>query len=233
MFWNDKTTVSLVHSSYLACNSFHHILHVILEMSWRIKQKYKRKRAAVRIQPKENHTYISLTSKREEHTKPSQRDARTAKCCCFSRRTVCSISPINTAQRVSSFSLHCASDELHRTPVKDTEPRGDLEHAVGLDQSKAHPLSDSKCRIIEMDLGHVMWSDGPEKRGNDRCIYYSGLTQYPAADDSQDICWKKYDDSWCMSFTKTIHHRKDYFYDMVFLIILLYAQCCTTEALTN
>lgn len=86
-----------------------------------------------------------------------------------------------------------------------------------------------------MDLGHVMWSDGQQKGGNDRFIYYSGLTQYSCwfTYDSQHICWKKYDDSWCMSFTKTIHHRKDYFCDMVFLIIHLYAQCCTTEALTN
>ncbi|XP_016424469.1 titin homolog [Sinocyclocheilus rhinocerous] len=54
---------------------------------------------------------------------------------------------------------HQPEDDLHRTPVKETEPRGDLEHAVG----KQDPLSDSKCRIIEMDLRHVMWSDDLEK----------------------------------------------------------------------
>uniref|UniRef100_A0A8C2C497 Uncharacterized protein n=1 Tax=Cyprinus carpio TaxID=7962 RepID=A0A8C2C497_CYPCA len=58
---------------------------------------------------------------------------------------------------------HQPDDELHRTLVKETEPRGDLEHAVGIDQRKQDPLSDSKCRIIEMDLGHVMWSDDLEK----------------------------------------------------------------------
>ncbi|XP_026074539.1 uncharacterized protein KIAA2012 homolog isoform X2 [Carassius auratus] len=58
---------------------------------------------------------------------------------------------------------HQPDDELHRTPVKETEPCGDLEHAVGIDQRKQDPLSDSKCRIIEMDLGHVMWSDDLEK----------------------------------------------------------------------
>ncbi|KAF4109440.1 uncharacterized protein KIAA2012 isoform X2 [Onychostoma macrolepis] len=58
---------------------------------------------------------------------------------------------------------HQPDDDLHRTPVKETEPIGDLEHAVGLDQRKQDTHSDSKCRIIEMDLGHVMWSDGLEK----------------------------------------------------------------------
>lgn len=71
--------------------------------------------------------------------------------------------------------LYCASDDLHRTPVKETEPR--LKHALGPDQRKQDPLSDNKCRIIEMDLGHVMWSDELEKGGNDRFIYYLDLTQ--------------------------------------------------------
>ncbi|KAI2660516.1 hypothetical protein H4Q32_008101 [Labeo rohita] len=56
---------------------------------------------------------------------------------------------------------HQPDDDLHRTPVKETEPR--LKHALGPDQRKQDPLSDNKCRIIEMDLGHVMWSDELEK----------------------------------------------------------------------
>ncbi|XP_043104126.1 trichohyalin isoform X2 [Puntigrus tetrazona] len=55
---------------------------------------------------------------------------------------------------------HQPDDDLHGTPVEETEPHGDLEHA---DQGKQDPHSDSKCRIIEMDLGNVVWSDDLEK----------------------------------------------------------------------
>ncbi|KTF94702.1 hypothetical protein cypCar_00002087, partial [Cyprinus carpio] len=72
-------------------------------------------------------------------------------------------SPLSRVNYYGGHMEGSRQNELHRTLVKETEPRGDLEHAVGIDQRKQDPLSDSKCRIIEMDLGHVMWSDDLEK----------------------------------------------------------------------
>lgn len=93
----------------------------------------------------------------------------------------------NGLYHILPFFLYCALDDLHRTPVQERKPCGDL-HAEGLNQKGQDPLSDSKCRIIEMDLGHIMWSDDLEKGGSDISISFLDFTQCGCGFDSQHIC---------------------------------------------
>nr|XP_055072213.1 trichohyalin [Misgurnus anguillicaudatus] len=55
-------------------------------------------------------------------------------------------------------------DELHETLIEDNKSCGDMELTEELPERRQDPLSDSTCRIIEMDLGHVAWSSALEKR---------------------------------------------------------------------
>ncbi|XP_073668095.1 uncharacterized protein KIAA2012 homolog isoform X2 [Paramisgurnus dabryanus] len=55
-------------------------------------------------------------------------------------------------------------DELHETLIEDNKSCGDMKLTEELPERRQDPLSDSACRIIEMDLGHVAWSSALEKR---------------------------------------------------------------------
>lgn len=57
--------------------------------------------------------------------------------------------------------------------MEDSRPGGNMELTEEPHQRREDHLSDSKCRIIEMDLGHVVWFDAPEKRGNDLLFSHS------------------------------------------------------------
>ncbi|XP_057184212.1 uncharacterized protein LOC130550728 isoform X2 [Triplophysa rosa] len=57
------------------------------------------------------------------------------------------------------------ADELHGTLTENSKPCGDKELTKEALQKRQDPSSNSKCRIIEMDLGRVVWSNAPEKRG--------------------------------------------------------------------
>ncbi|KAK2905207.1 hypothetical protein Q8A67_007006 [Cirrhinus molitorella] len=113
-----------------------------------IKEKKGR---SVNLPKRELHVHLPDIKVETAHENPSERRMHSKVLLLFPAQT-------------KHTDTHQPDDDLHRTPVKEPEPRGDLEHAVGLDQRKQDPLSDSKSRIIEMDLGHVMWSDELEKR---------------------------------------------------------------------
>ncbi|XP_056610553.1 uncharacterized protein LOC130427264 isoform X2 [Triplophysa dalaica] len=57
------------------------------------------------------------------------------------------------------------ADELCETLIENSKPCGDKELTEEAPQKRQDPSSNSKCRIIEMDLGRVVRSDAPEKRG--------------------------------------------------------------------
>ncbi|KAK7153885.1 hypothetical protein R3I94_007291 [Phoxinus phoxinus] len=108
-----------------------------------------KKRSCENLPQRELHIHLPGIKVGTTHENPSESRVR---------RKVLLLFPAQTQHT----DTHQPDDDLHRTPVQERKPYGDL-HAEGLDQRGQDPLSDSKCRIIEMDLGHVMWSDDLEK----------------------------------------------------------------------
>ncbi|CAM4605138.1 unnamed protein product [Leuciscus chuanchicus] len=107
-----------------------------------------KKRSCENLPQRELHVHLPGIKVGTTHENPSESRVR---------RKVLLLFPAQTEHT----DTHQPDDDLHRTPVQERKPC-DL-HAEGLDHRGQDPLSDSKCRIIEMDLGHIMWSDDLEK----------------------------------------------------------------------